>query len=276
MATYTLSTLPSSLKKDDIINVSYTGGVQSISLKKGTYKFECWGARGGSVPGSTYGGLGGYVSGTLEIKSDTTYYLFVGGVGKDSSSTSVDGSSGTGGAGGYNGGGTGGGSRGPGGGGCSAITNSSTMSTSASLLVAAGGGACVNSSYTSTANARTYETSNVTSTYAGGNGATGYTGCYPYDTCGGGGGYYGGTSITADDSTHAYGGVNYISNIFISPSSLAGGSVSSRPSSTNGYIRITVIKAGLPLYIKTDSSTYSQIQTAYIKSGNSWIELTDS
>ena len=41
MATYTLSTLPSILKAGDIINVSYTGGVQSIKLKKGKYKLEC-------------------------------------------------------------------------------------------------------------------------------------------------------------------------------------------------------------------------------------------
>ena len=277
MSTYTIGSQPSSLKTGDIVNCPYSGTYKSITLKKGTYQFECWGARGGSKSGQGAGGYGGYVKGTIILSSSTTYYLFVGGVGTDSPSSIVDGSSGVGGAGGYAGGGSGGGSAGSGGGGCSAISSSSALSNTYMLMVAGGGGGSSSTTYDTNASARTYTTANTTSTYTGESGATGFIRCYYYDTFGGGGGYYGGASIAADDADYAYGGVNYIGSGFTSTASLDGTSVTSRPSSTNGYIRITVIKAGLPLYVKTASSTWTQINSAYRKTGTStWTALTDS
>lgn len=81
------------IKTGDILNFNYTGAVQSITLPKGTYTLECWGAQGGNrsqdsasatVTGS---GLGGYSIGTLTLTQLTTCYIYVGGQGGMSSST---------------------------------------------------------------------------------------------------------------------------------------------------------------------------------------------
>lgn len=83
----------SNIKTGDILNFDYTGAVQSITLPKGIYKLECWGAQGGNrsqdsasatVTGS---GLGGYSIGTLTLTQLTTCYIYVGGQGGMSSST---------------------------------------------------------------------------------------------------------------------------------------------------------------------------------------------
>jgi hypothetical protein len=44
--TYDLASVspPSSIQNGDIINCSYSGSVKTITLPKGTYKLECWGA----------------------------------------------------------------------------------------------------------------------------------------------------------------------------------------------------------------------------------------
>lgn len=83
----------SNIKTGDILNFNYTGAVQSITLPKGIYTLECWGAQGGNqsqdsasatVTGS---GLGGYSIGTLTLTQLTTCYIYVGGQGGMSSST---------------------------------------------------------------------------------------------------------------------------------------------------------------------------------------------
>lgn len=83
----------SNIKTGDILNFDYTGAVQSVTLPKGTYKLECWGAQGGNrsqdsasatVTGS---GLGDYSIGTLTLTQLTTCYIYVGGQGGMSSST---------------------------------------------------------------------------------------------------------------------------------------------------------------------------------------------
>lgn len=87
MATYDLtSSIPSSssLKTGDILNCPYSGTYKSITLPKGTYKLECWGAQGGfsgtnSTPG--VGGLGGYSQGNLILSQTTPVYLYSGGMG---------------------------------------------------------------------------------------------------------------------------------------------------------------------------------------------------
>lgn len=61
----------------------YTGSVQEITLPKGRYKLQCWGAQGGNVTG-TYavnGSKGGYSEGVLTLDKTTTLYIFVGGQG---------------------------------------------------------------------------------------------------------------------------------------------------------------------------------------------------
>ena len=81
-------------------NFGYTGGIQGITVCKGRYQVEAWGAQGGNMAkGTGYdtstaasGGYGGYARGTWTTSSATTLYIGVGG----QASTS---------AGGYNGGG---------------------------------------------------------------------------------------------------------------------------------------------------------------------------
>ena len=39
----------------DVYNFGYTGSVQQITLPKGSYKLQCWGAQGGTSYGSSSG-----------------------------------------------------------------------------------------------------------------------------------------------------------------------------------------------------------------------------
>lgn len=59
----------------------YTGTVQEITLPKGRYKLQCWGAQGGtnSYASSAVGSCGGYSEGVINLKNETTLYVFVGG-----------------------------------------------------------------------------------------------------------------------------------------------------------------------------------------------------
>lgn len=117
---------PTSLKNGDIVNCPYTGDYKTLTLKKGTYKLECWGAQGWHYSSSYNGGKGGYSVGTISFTKDTTLYLYTGGY---PTSQYV---------GGFNGGGTGA-SSGYGGGGGSDIRIGST-SLYARVIVAGGGG----------------------------------------------------------------------------------------------------------------------------------------
>ena len=95
-------------------------GMYTITLPKGTYTFELWGAQGGNTnnnvtsthggglkpgdsvkPRQAYGGMGAYAKGTLKLTETTTVYIHVGGMGTsdlDNPTTTYRG-------GGYNGGG---------------------------------------------------------------------------------------------------------------------------------------------------------------------------
>lgn len=96
----------------------YTGNVQEITLEKGMYILEAYGASGGgsSVGNHTtgsQGGLGGYTKANMLIRDTLTFYIYVGGAGK----YGVSGNSYGGPLGGWNGGGNGGnGASGSGGG----------------------------------------------------------------------------------------------------------------------------------------------------------------
>ncbi len=62
----------------------YTGTEQSITLKPGDYKMECWGAQGGCSVKT--GGYGGYTSGVLSLSAQKTFYVYVGQMGLNSAS----------------------------------------------------------------------------------------------------------------------------------------------------------------------------------------------
>ena len=126
--------------KTTTTNYSYTGAVQTATLKAGTHKLEVWGAQGGSYNTSYYGGKGGYSYGTLTLTENITAYINIGGQGGSVSSST------TGGTGGNNGGGTGGngsssskGIAGSGGGGATDIRLKQD-SLYARVIVAGGGG----------------------------------------------------------------------------------------------------------------------------------------
>lgn len=100
MATYDLTqTTPAKLKTGDIINVPYSGTYKTITLPKGIYKLEVWGAQGGSFNTTYVGGKGGYSYGTLTLKDEeTVLHCYAGGKGTDGTTSGTF-------AGGWNGGG---------------------------------------------------------------------------------------------------------------------------------------------------------------------------
>lgn len=56
---------------------AYTGAQQTYTVPStGNYKIELWGAQGGNT---TYGGTGGYVSGTVSLTAGTVLNIYVGG-----------------------------------------------------------------------------------------------------------------------------------------------------------------------------------------------------
>lgn len=95
----------SNIKTGDILNFDYTGAVQSITLPKGIYKLECWGAQGGNgcTDNSHTGGKGGYSIGTISLNTKITLYIYVGGRGVSSEASGYGAIR----AGGFNGGGSG-------------------------------------------------------------------------------------------------------------------------------------------------------------------------
>ncbi len=80
------------LLNGDIIDFTYNGSVRYITLPKGTYTLEVWGAQGGNSAGcgtGSYanvprgkGGLGGYSVGQITLSEKTKFFIYVGGEGK--------------------------------------------------------------------------------------------------------------------------------------------------------------------------------------------------
>lgn len=219
----------SNIKTGDILNFDYTGAVQSVTLPKGTYKLECWGAQGGNrsqdsasatVTGS---GLGGYSIGTLTLTQLTTCYIYVGGQGGMSSSTGnvkVEG--------GFNGGGfayhESTGEPGNGGGGATDVRIAQD-SLYARIIVAGGGGGSGEDNETGgygggeTGGAGSGNTSlTQASQTSGGTNSFGFgLGGNTYNGGAGGGGWYGGASkysvssySTRSDSEGGGGGSGYV------------------------------------------------------------------
>lgn len=219
----------SNIKTGDILNFDYTGAVQSITLPKGIYTLECWGAQGGNrsqdsasatVTGS---GLGGYSIGTLTLTQLTTCYIYVGGQGGMSSSTGnvkVEG--------GFNGGGFAShestGEPGNGGGGATDVRIAQD-SLYARIIVAGGGGGSGEDNETGgygggeTGGAGSGNTSlTQASQTSGGTNSFGFgLGGNTYNGGAGGGGWYGGASrysvssySTGSDSEGGGGGSGYV------------------------------------------------------------------
>ena len=253
MATYDLtSNIPSNIQTGDILNCPYSGTYKQVTLPKGTYKLECWGAEGGgSTYHSTTGGKGGYSSGTYIINKDTTIYLYVGGQGNIGSYNVLGGWNGGGGVtNSYNTGGsgnhlgTGGGATDISvvGGECTLDSYNRYIRTTSSyngrILVAGGGGGAegqnglpgggttaIGDSYgtyggtQSSAGSFSYGSSSASSWVTMYNGGLGYgvstTGGHTNHAMGscGGGGYYGGGAYGYNGSyAHGYGGSGFVNN----------------------------------------------------------------
>ena len=294
MATYNItSSVPSSIKTGDILNCPYSGSKKTLTLPKGQYKLECWGAQGGYRSSSTYGGKGGYSVGTITLSSSTTVYLYAGGSGN---------------TGGTSGGFNGGGSRVSynGGGGASDIRIGSD-SLYARVIVAGGGGSD--------------GATNKTGLYlkrggAGGNnnagtfgqGGQGLSRSRGYAGAGGGGWYGGGGSYpdgSGDDDRGGGGGSGFVwtgsnapsgyllgSSYYLASASTVAGNTSftSTSGSTetghsgDGYVRITAIKVesiNMPVNIggtwKNGSEVYANIggtwktaQAIYVNINGTW------
>lgn len=215
-------TTPTKIQTGDILNCPYSGSAKSITLPKGQYQLECWGAQGGNGSGNTSqpGGKGGYSKGIITLNKKTNLYLYTGGQGLNGTTYNSNGATT---AGGFNGGGstTSINSRGSGGGGTD--IRIAVDSLYARVLVAGGGSG--SSGYTSLAgfagggiSGKTYnnqDSSNGGSWYGGGGsqiqggaadisysnyttaGSFGQGGNYnsgsnTYYGSGGGGGWYGG------------------------------------------------------------------------------------
>lgn len=215
-------TTPTKIQTGDILNCPYSGSAKSITLPKGQYQLECWGAQGGNGTNNTSqsGGKGGYSKGIITLNKKTNLYLYTGGQGLNGTTYNSNGATTTG---GFNGGGstTSIGNRGSGGGGTD--IRIAVDSLYARVLVAGGGSG--SSGYTSLAgfagggiSGKTYnnqDSSNGGDWYGGGGSQTqggaantsysnyatagnfGQGGNYnsgsnTYGGSGGGGGWYGG------------------------------------------------------------------------------------
>lgn len=219
------------IKTGDILNFNYTGAVQSVTLPKGIYTLECWGAQGGNGANGSSGldsssgapgGQGGYSMGTLLLPAKTQIYVYVGGKGGCITSSTNDYN------GGFNGGGSGGVSgsmsRSGGGGGATDIRFEQD-SLYARVIVAGGGGATswgpsneygdAGGGESSIAGSNSPGLSNQTSGNAFGIGANAKASSTSYNINGaGGGGWYGGISSTnsvgGGSKTHGGGGSGYV------------------------------------------------------------------
>lgn len=301
LTTYDLTTTtPSFIKTGDILNCPYSGTYKIITLPKGQYKLECWGAQGGYRNDSTCGGKGGYSVGTITLITTTTMYLYSGGAGN---------------TGGANGGFNGGGLRDSynGGGGASDIRIGQN-SLYARVIVAGGGGSDGAPTNTGMYGGGTSGGTATQSFGSGGGGGTqtaggaggnnnsgsfgiGGRGIYYANGYGGagGGGWYGGGGTypdgSGDDDRGGGGGSGFVwtgsnapnsyklgSQYYLSNASTVAGNTSFvSPTGTaetghagNGYVRITVIEAKTNLSIYIKNSAWKENNEILFKKTN-WI-----
>lgn len=295
----------SNIKTGDILNFDYTGAVQSITLPKGTYKLECWGAQGGYSSSNSgievgMGGKGGYSVGTITLNQKTPIYIYAGGVGSISGNGKADG--------GFPNGGSSWASNtseGAGGGGGSSDIRIGTDSLHARVIVAGGGGGGGEDNETGgygggetggTSGSGTPGSQTAPSGYFGIGGHT------SYDGGGGGGGWYGAcpaggqttpaTSNSGYDTSGSPGGSGYVytsstaknypngclvnsTHYLTNAKTIAGNNSFISPSGTsetghsgNGYCRITVIECNnTALYAKVNNSL-KKATSIYFKMNN--------
>lgn len=295
----------SNIKTGDILNFDYTGAVQSITLPKGTYKLECWGAQGGYSSSNSgievgMGGKGGYSVGTITLNQKTPIYIYAGGVGSISGNGKADG--------GFPNGGSSWASNtseGAGGGGGSSDIRIGTDSLHARVIVAGGGGGGGEDNETGgygggetggTSGSGTPGSQTAPSGYFGIGGHT------SYDGGGGGGGWYGAcpaggqttpaTSNSGDDTSGSPGGSGYVytsstaknypngclvnsTHYLTNAKTIAGNNSFISPTgssetghSGNGYCRITVIECNsTALYAKVNNSL-KKATSIYFKMNN--------
>lgn len=295
----------SNIKTGDILNFDYTGAVQSITLPKGTYKLECWGAQGGYSSSNSgievgMGGKGGYSVGTITLNQKTPIYIYAGGVGSISGNGKADG--------GFPNGGSSWASstsEGAGGGGGSSDIRIGTDSLHARVIVAGGGGGGGEDNETGgygggetggTSGSGTPGSQTAPSGYFGIGGHT------SYDGGGGGGGWYGAcpaggqttpaTSNSGYDTSGSPGGSGYVytsstaknypngclvnsTHYLTNAKTIAGNNSFISPTgssetghSGNGYCRITVIECNsTALYAKVNNSL-KKATSIYFKMNN--------
>ena len=70
--------LYTNIKENIVYNFEYSGLTEELSLDRGKYLLECWGAQGGTVSETYKGGKGGYSTGILTLDEQTTLYINVG------------------------------------------------------------------------------------------------------------------------------------------------------------------------------------------------------
>lgn len=282
----------SNIKTGDILNFDYTGTVQTVTLPKGTYKLECWGAQGGYSSSNSgievgMGGKGGYSAGTITLNQKTLIYIYTGGVGSISGNGKADG--------GFPNGGSSWASsisEGAGGGGGSSDIRIGTDSLYARVIVAGGGGGGGEDNETGgygggetggTSGSGTPGSQTAPSGYFGIGGHT------SYDGGGGGGGWYGAdpacgqttpaTGSSGSDTSGSPGGSGYVytsatasnypsgcllnSSYYLSNAkTIAGNTSFTSPTGSsetghpgNGYCRITVIECkSTALYTRINNS----------------------
>lgn len=308
MATYDLtSSIPaaSSLATGDILNCPYSGTKKEITLPKGKYKLEVWGAQGGYRSNSTYGGKGGYSYGTINLPAPTTVYLYAGGF---PGSTKTNAGFNTTRAGGFNGGGNRYGYYGGGGGSDIRIGQDSLY---ARVIVAGGGGSdgaiskkgMHGGGASGGSSSENFGTGGGGGTQtAGGSGGSGNSGSFGqggqgkynangYAGAGGGGWYGGGGSYpdgSGDDDRGGGGGSGYIltsssskpsnyllgSEYYLTDAATVAGNTSFvdysgstvTGHSGHGACRITVIEIkNCPFRMKIDASTWKECDSSWIK-----------
>ena len=205
---------------------SATGAVQNVTLNKGTYKLEVWGAQGGNYNTTYTGGKGGYSYGTLTLNNTTNLYVYVG---KQAQTITTNRTVTTG---GFNGGGNGFNryysgtyTYAQGGGGASDIRIGQDSLYSRVIVAGGGSGATnrTNGYYGGGTSGGTGLSGYAGSqTSAGTNGSFGTGGSattsgnnYKYGSAGGGGGWYGGGASTSysdntNYDTYSGGGSGYV------------------------------------------------------------------
>ena len=245
----------------------YSGKCEKFRLSKGRYKFELWGANGGSVNTTT--SYGGYSSGIIYLTEEKEFYACVGGKGNCSTQTSEC-------LGGFNGGGNGSAVEygGCGGGGATDVRKDLDLLKSRIIVAGGSGGTTFFSRYIllggfgggdEGGNGNDYTSTNLdpptggsfdkggiggfwkhevsSANCTGENGTFGFGGnscaIWSSGACGGGGGWYGGGG--AADASGGGGGSGYIGDDFFHRVMMNGDEIENHPEDGNGLLLISTI-----------------------------------